>query len=63
MKLTGAAILASRGMQVLQATPVAYSYRSKPRPLGDLSAANDGVFHREPGVIRTVERTLAFAAR
>ena len=28
MKLTGAAILASRGMKVLQAAPAAYPYRS-----------------------------------
>jgi len=28
MKLTGAAILVSRGMKVLQAAPAAYPYRS-----------------------------------
>jgi hypothetical protein len=27
MKLTGAAVLVSRGMQVLQAAPAAYPYR------------------------------------
>src|ERR1700674_1617823 len=36
MKLTGAAILVSRGMKVLQAAPAAYPYRSpalrSPRP-------------------------------
>ena len=30
MKLTGAAILVSRGMKVLQAAPAAYPYRSLP---------------------------------
>jgi hypothetical protein len=30
MKLTGAAILVSRGMKVLQAAPAAYPYRSIP---------------------------------
>jgi hypothetical protein len=31
MKLTGAAILVSRGMKVLQAAPAAYPYRSTAR--------------------------------
>ena len=32
MKLTGAAILVSRGMKVLQAAPAAYPYRSAAYP-------------------------------
>ena len=34
MKLTGAAILVLRGMQVLQAAPAAYPYRSQGEPTG-----------------------------
>ena len=34
MTLTGAAILVSRGMKVLQAAPAAYPYRSGNRDVG-----------------------------
>jgi hypothetical protein len=36
MKLTGAAILVSRGMKVLQAAPAAYPYRSASSVAGAL---------------------------
>jgi hypothetical protein len=39
MKLTGAAILVSRGMKVLQAAPAAYPYRSA---LGSFSCCKNG---------------------
>src|SRR4051812_27000356 len=39
MKLTGAAILVSRGMKVLQAAPAAYPYRSATEDAGVENAA------------------------
>src|SRR5262245_60061778 len=51
MKLTGAAILVSRGMKVLQAAPAAYPYRS---PESD--AADGDRVHRCHDVLPTVSR-------
>jgi galactose-1-phosphate uridylyltransferase len=50
MKLTGAAILVSRGMKVLQAAPAAYPYRSATE-----SAVSDG--HRECYLCYGAEKT------
>ena len=40
MKLTGAAILVSRGMKVLQAAPAAYPYRSAREGRGQTTVYN-----------------------
>ena len=56
MKLTGAAILVSRGMKVLQAAPAAYPYRSAEEVFGVTEAANWTIATdlSEPRVYRTI---------
>jgi hypothetical protein len=51
MKLTGAAILVSRGMKVLQAAPAAYPYRSKTETV---SATKRGEGLARPNVLPCV---------
>jgi hypothetical protein len=56
MKLTGAAILVSRGMKVLEAAPAAYPYRSA------LSAQAVGEQVEQPSLEPVVQRLAAWRA-
>src|SRR5436189_2730687 len=51
MKLTGAAILVSRGMKVLQAAPAAYPYRSACVSRGILSKGMGVMRHQMPVIL------------